>query len=353
MADISSDLRALLAQQQQQMNQQQQQFRALLQSFEKVCALAPQSQQPSLDALAAAVTEFAYDPDSGVTFEAWFKRFEGIFTVDCAALEDKAKVRFLLRKLSTSVHDKYCNFILPKKPDDFSFEATVTSLKELLSLQTSLFSTRYKCQKLVKRESDDFVTYAGIVNRACEDFQFGTLTADQFKCLILICGLQAQHDSELRLRLLNRLESDPGISIKKLTDECNWFIGLRCDSKLVESTAVSTEHSFSVSALSAEKSKHSDSRKVPYQVDTAPRQNTKQPPSPCWLCGAMHYVRFCQYRKHKCTKCGKSGHKEGYHNCGARKNVTPFPHDSKKKGKRYFKSNGVHAVFGEPILSNN
>uniref|UniRef100_A0A5S6R6A2 RNA-directed DNA polymerase n=1 Tax=Trichuris muris TaxID=70415 RepID=A0A5S6R6A2_TRIMR len=349
MPNISPELRAVLAQQQQQLDQQQQQFHALLQSFEKAFCLTPSHQQPSLDALAASVAEFAYDPDNGITFEAWFKRFEGIFTVDCAALEDKAKVRFLLRKLTTDVHDKYCSFILPKKPDDFSFDEAVTSLKELFKLQVSLFSKRYSCLKLVKREVDDFVTYAGTVNRACEDFQFGSLTVDQFKCLIFICGLQAPHDSELRLRLLNKLESDPGISIQKLTDECNWFIRLRQDSKLVESTGATSEHALSIGALSAAKNKRVTWQKPLCRFGTARPAETKQPRSPCWLCGAMHFVRFCPYRNHTCSECGKRGHKEGYYKCRVRYNATSSLQTGKWKPKKKYKANGVHAVAGKHI----
>ncbi|KFD58346.1 hypothetical protein M514_00572 [Trichuris suis] len=63
--------------------------------------LNPQYQQ--LIALRDSLTEFTYDPDKGITFVGLFKLFEGIFAVDCAALEDKMKDRFLLHKLT--VHE--------------------------------------------------------------------------------------------------------------------------------------------------------------------------------------------------------------------------------------------------------
>ncbi|KAK5981532.1 hypothetical protein GCK32_002501 [Trichostrongylus colubriformis] len=40
--------------------------------------------------------------------------------------------------------------------------------------------------------------------------------------------------------------------------------------------------------------------------------SSKPPPSPCWLCGAMHLVRHCSYRRHKCSECQKIGHKDGF-----------------------------------------
>ncbi|XP_062551120.1 uncharacterized protein K02A2.6-like [Armigeres subalbatus] len=41
----------------------------------------------------------------------------------------------------------------------------------------------------------------------------------------------------------------------------------------------------------------------------------KVPPSPCWKCGSMHYVRDCRFKDHKCSVCHQYGHKEGY--CGS------------------------------------
>ena len=79
--------------------------------------------------------------------------------------------------------------------------------------QTSLFNVRYQCLKLVKSPDDDWVTYAGIVNRECENSKLRQMTDDQFKCLIFICGLQSAQDADIRTRLLNRMEQDPELTL--------------------------------------------------------------------------------------------------------------------------------------------
>ncbi|CAI2738129.1 unnamed protein product, partial [Dicrocoelium dendriticum] len=149
---------------------------------------------PSVDNICSSISEFLYDPGAQITFESWYKRYEDLFTVDLASQADAWKVRLLLRKLGTVEHQRYTNFILPKKPRDVPFGETVRTLSQIFGEQSSLFNTRYQCLQLTKRDADDFVTYAGIVNRECERFQLGSLTEDQFKCLLFISGLRSAHD---------------------------------------------------------------------------------------------------------------------------------------------------------------
>ncbi|KFD46356.1 hypothetical protein M514_12772 [Trichuris suis] len=144
---------------------------------------------------------------------------------------------------------------------------------------------RYNCLKLVKRDTDDFVTYAAVINRACEEFQFGTLTEDQFKCLIFISGLQSSQDTELRLRLLNKLESDPQVNLQKLTEECNFFNRVRHDSRMMESKSHFSEHLLFVSAVSSHTQKLTTEQKRS-QSTPAPQSGTKRLSDllAVWLC---------------------------------------------------------------------
>ncbi|CAI2737860.1 unnamed protein product, partial [Dicrocoelium dendriticum] len=100
--------------------------------------------------------------------------------------------------------------------------------------RSSLFSTRYHCLKLVKHSMDDYITYAGIVNRECERFKLASMTETQFKCLMFICGLQSPSDADIRTRLLTRLEQDPDITLQKMAEECQRLINLKHDSRMVE-----------------------------------------------------------------------------------------------------------------------
>ncbi|BHF62424.1 hypothetical protein SprV_0200540600 [Sparganum proliferum] len=118
----------------------------------------------SVDHIAGSITEFLYDPQAHIIFDSCYKRYEDLFSVDQAAQEDAWKVRLLVRKLGPTEHERYANFILPKNPGEVTFKDTVQMLSQIFGEQSSLFNTRFQCLQLCKRDSDDFITYAGIVN---------------------------------------------------------------------------------------------------------------------------------------------------------------------------------------------
>lgn len=68
-----------------------------------------------------SIFEFNYDPESSITFDSSFNRFEGIFRIECLNLGDATKVRLLLRGLGTREYNKYVKLILPQNPQDLSF----------------------------------------------------------------------------------------------------------------------------------------------------------------------------------------------------------------------------------------
>nr|VZI39322.1 unnamed protein product [Spirometra erinaceieuropaei] len=250
----------------------------------------------SVDHIAGSITEFLYDPQAHITFDSWYKRYEDLFSVDLAAQDDAWKVRLLLRKLGPAEHERYANFILPKNPREVAFKNTVETLSQIFGDQSSLFNTRFRCLQLCKRDSDDFITYAGIVNRECGRFQLGSLTEDQFKCLIFICGLQSPKDADIRTRLLSKLQQSNSITLQELAAECQTLINLRHDSAMIQNPA----SSFSVHSVTSTKSR-------PKQVSKA-----RSPPSPCRHCGAWHFHRDCTFRQHRCQSCNQVGHRDGF-----------------------------------------
>ncbi len=111
---------------------------------------------------------------------------------------------------------------------------TIAILTDIFGEQQSLFNIRYNCFKIAKNLSDDYLSYAGRVNHECERFYLQTLTEDQFKFLIFVAGLHSPDDSEIRSRLLVKLETDEKVTVQDLTGECNRLLKLRKDIMLVQ-----------------------------------------------------------------------------------------------------------------------
>lgn len=261
------------------------------------------SQSDKYDSIVNSICEFNYDPDSGIIFDSWFRRFEDTFRVECSNLDDAAKVRLLLRRLGTLEYNKYVNFILPQNPRDLSFNETVQILSKIFGEQSSLFSIRYQCFQISKSLSDDYLTYAGHVNKECERFRINEITADQFKCLIFICGLKNPEDMDIRTRILSRIEQEPNMTLQMVTTECQRLLNLKHDTTMVQQNA-KTSNLASINACRSSK---------PSKQKTANTQKPSgKPPSPCWFCGSWHFVKLCPFKSHKCRQCHRIGHKEGY-----------------------------------------
>ncbi|XP_055604855.1 uncharacterized protein K02A2.6-like [Uranotaenia lowii] len=285
-----------------------------------------------IESLSSVIREFHYDPEAGITFERWFNKYEDLFRADGKDLDDAAKIRLLMRSLSVPVHEKFTNYLLPRHPRDFSFGQVIEKLKTIFSEKRSLFSKRYDCLHLIKNDSDDFVTYAGNVNRFCEDFDLANLTIDQFKALIFVCGMQSSQEAEVRTRLLAKLESDTSreINLEALVTECHRISSLKHDIELVEKQASPSVHAVQKAKITQRHSKSS------FQAESA------VPRSPCWQCGAMHFVKDCSYKNHTCQQCNRQGHKEGYCNCFR---TTADPSGStRRKDKQPTQSRFIHSV---------
>ncbi|XP_055701767.1 uncharacterized protein K02A2.6-like [Phlebotomus papatasi] len=271
----------------------------------------------TIEALSGTIELFTYDPDNNVTFDIWFAKYEDVFREDAKALDDAGRTRLLLRRLDNIAHARYVNYILPSAPRDKKFDETVSVLRTIFGRGESLFGRRWKCLQMQKRESDDYTTYAATVNRACEDFQFSTVTPDYFKCLIYLLGLQGDAHKDVRTRLLNKLETEDisNLNLELMVTESKRLLCLKKDSARIESSV--KQEPASVNKVHTKK---------PFKKDSQQKQK-KTPSSPCWLCGAMHYVRECTFKNHTCSECGSKGHREGY--CGLGES-----HKKKLKGKK-------------------
>ena len=115
---------------------------------------------------------------------------------------------------------------------------TVKLLSELFSSKTSLFHKRWKCLNLTKRDSEDYLGFALVVNKNWDDFKLGELSADNFKCLIFAQGLVSAKDAEIRRRVLSKLENEPDLTLQKLVEDCQRIVSVRKDSKYIEESGV-------------------------------------------------------------------------------------------------------------------
>lgn len=137
---------------------------------------------------------------------------------------------------------KYSTFTLREfrfaasSPSVFFFEDTVSKLRQLFGIRTSLFSKQYLCFQLSKQTEENCVAYAATVNKWGEDFELNRITADQFKSVIFICALQSLNEVGVRARLLAKLELDGEgeCKLETLINECQRFQNLQHDTALVK-----------------------------------------------------------------------------------------------------------------------
>ena len=88
------------------------------------------------------------------------------------------------------------------------------------------------------------MTFSSVVNKHCDEFKLADLSADDFKCLIFVQGLVSTKDSEIRRRVLSKLESEPNLTLKKLAEDCQRIISVKKDSRDIE-TGIQSKVEFS------------------------------------------------------------------------------------------------------------
>ena len=98
----------------------------------------------SAEGIANSLSEFIYKPEEGITFPAYFKRYETIFAKRCQLWSNEEKIILELHKLGAHENTKYTTNILPNKPEEMSFEETIETLSKMFGERDSLFHTRCK-----------------------------------------------------------------------------------------------------------------------------------------------------------------------------------------------------------------
>lgn len=277
----------------------------------------------ALEALSNMIDPFQYDEENGLTFEAWYNRFRGIITVGAAQFDDPAKVELVLMRLETRENALYRKSIAPVEPTAISFEETIKKLTTLFKKKISLLRTRWNCLNIQRMDGEDIAAYGARVNQETVDFDLKALTDQQFKVLVFIMGLQNAKDKSVRTRLLNLQDKTEAkdVSLQSMVTEAERIIQIEKDS--VIGSHSDTIHL--VSAPQTHQQSNSNNKGKSFNPNSKPKPSSSSssvPRTPCWQCGALHYVKDCNYANHTCTRCGGEGHKEGY--CDALGNKSKF-----------------------------
>ncbi|XP_055613639.1 uncharacterized protein K02A2.6-like [Uranotaenia lowii] len=332
------------------LQQQQQLFSKLSEQLDATqrCFKELSRDDVALESLASNITEFNYDPDQGCTFDAWFCRYSELFDKDAAKLDDAAKVRLLMRKLSPAAHERYTSFVLPKLSKEFSFAETTETLKKLFGSPVSVFHRRFQCLQTAKEDSEDILAYSCKVNRMCVDFKLSDISEEHFKCLIFVCGLKSPKDTDIRMRLINKLNESADVTLAKIVEESRNLMNLKSDNVMVEKLSQPAVNSVNKSDSKFPKQHRKSSS------DFGNKTTTDQPRSPCWACGGMHFAKECHFRDHQCRECGKRGHREGYCACFLGKSAGKQKSAKHKKSTKVVSINAVNRSrkYAEVLINN-
>lgn len=321
-----------LLQQQRESSQQQQGFlqqqEALFRNaMSSINVSVPPNPEAILDSLAGNIKEFQFDPENHCTFAAWYVRYEDLFAKDARRLDDDAKVRLLLRRLGTHEHYRYVSYILPSTPKDFTFDVTIQKLTALFGTTESMVKKRYSTLTITKSTTEDYVTFACRVNKMCVEFELSKMSEQQFKCLMFVCGLKGECDSDVRTRLLSKIEINDDVTLEAMIEECQRLINLKNDTAMIEGPSGQVQ---AIKGGPLFRKKFRKRAKEEQRGSSEPDEHQRKvPANPCWNCGAMHFSKHCSFRKHRCNECRQFGHKEGY--CSsAKRSFKPRRHHDRK-----------------------
>lgn len=120
------------------------------------------------DSIATSMNEFGFHPENRIVLRRGLSAMRIYLLM---MVKSEAKVLNEYVYYGVSEHERFYNFVLPKKPADITFKETVECLTSIFGGQSSFFHTRYQCFQSVDKSQDDSVTHASVVSRECEQFR--------------------------------------------------------------------------------------------------------------------------------------------------------------------------------------
>ena len=75
-----------------------------------------------------------------------------------------------------------------------------------------------------RKDSKYYTTFAGVVNKHCDEFKISKLSANNFKCLMFVLGLEPSKDAEIRRRVLNKFEHESNLMLQQIAQNSQHFV---------------------------------------------------------------------------------------------------------------------------------
>ncbi|XP_017482519.1 PREDICTED: uncharacterized protein K02A2.6-like [Rhagoletis zephyria] len=318
---------------QQHMKQQQNLIERILQGQPAQIAdqavLAQDSTAFKVKCLADSMVNFEYDPDKNQTFEAYYERYESVFTNQAECLDEPTKVYLLFQKFNQEQYQRYADSILPLKPQDCTFANTVTTLKKLFGYKETKFAMRHRCFNLAKLDHEDFSMYAAHVKDS----------------LILEKLLTKVDNQDIELERVTDAAARAEVhklNLQDLINEAERIICLKLDKgKVGEAFAAQEVHS-------VQQNKNSKSL-VNKDKSMVRNQRNDTPRLACFRCGEMHWSDNCPCKDKQCGECNEKGHKTGF--CAFMKNFKGYKSSSKKNHSSNLVEANVHAISNRKYIS--
>uniref|UniRef100_A0A183C855 RNA-directed DNA polymerase n=1 Tax=Globodera pallida TaxID=36090 RepID=A0A183C855_GLOPA len=250
--------------------------------------------------------------EEAIDFEEWMDRFQ--FAIECTApnLEEAAKVKLLMTKLSPAAFGEYKRSCLPEEITQFGFNETKKRLQNLFSRPNSLAMDRYDCLKACREEGEELGVFINRLKVLFRKFRYSELNEDQFKCLVLLSALKAPNEAKLRQYILSRLTMEETKTPKTaklfetVTEELFTMLKTESEVKMLEQARPK------INAVQQKQSKPTLFKKENWAKPNISRSayNGKPPKSNCYRCGALHWAQNCPEFHHVCKKCNGKGHTE-------------------------------------------
>ena len=98
---------------------------------------------------------------------------------------------------------------------------------------------RFNCLNITKCDTVNF-TFAGTVNKECEQFKISYITDEQFKCLIFDGGLRSARYRDVHTKILSKIELNPDMTLQQAAKECQQLVNLKHYSEMVQQSVPAT-----------------------------------------------------------------------------------------------------------------